>query len=217
MASPPTAGRVLLAALLVLPVGAAAVQGFAGATDTTEIEYRMERIDGTASAEQALGVNERILTCPGQRPCELEQRVLENGSVRYEGHLNDRQRYPAVNIDGEFYLPEHAERADSVVLTLRNVSARDAAEAVSVPVSDLGPAVQTAVREGSVVTDRQVGAFERGVVVAHEGDLYWNGGTTYSYQYVDWVEMGKAAAFAAVAALLLVDVGRGVAGFWREE
>lgn len=72
MSSPPTLGRVLLAALLVLPLGAAGVHGFDGAVDTTEIEYRVERIDRTATAEQALHSDERVLDCQSDRPCALE-------------------------------------------------------------------------------------------------------------------------------------------------
>lgn len=121
-----------------------------------------------------------------------------------------------MNVGGEFYVPEHEERNDSVVLTLRNVTDLEAAETVAVPAADLGPEVRTAVREGSVVTDREVGAFERNVIVAHEGALYWNAGTTYSHQYIDWREIVEAAAFAAAAVLMLVDVVRGVAAFRQE-
>lgn len=65
------------------------------------ITYRVEGISNETTARQALGLDQRVLECPSERPCAIEERVLEAGAVSYDGRVQRGQSYPVVSIDSD--------------------------------------------------------------------------------------------------------------------
>lgn len=184
--------RTLLAIALVLLGGALVANPLylypEGGGDFKKT-YHVERIENESVASQALGLSDQVLSCPGERPCALETRVLESGGVEYDGYLPpgddyshalDRKNprwYPVVRIGGETYLPE-AESADETI-ELRLVEADDteAVERAAVPADERSPEVREAVETGSVtVYGERVDAFERGEIIEHDGEYFYRAG-----------------------------------------
>lgn len=151
-----------------------------------ERTYHVEQIENeTAAAVAIIHAEDQksIVDCPGVRLCALEEQILKEGSVEYDGHLQWFEEpwtsyerpgwYPVVRIDSQPYLPEHESGEDGTVLTLTEITHMDAAKHVAVSTADRPPEVQEAVETGSVtVHGERIGAFERGEIIEHDGEYY---------------------------------------------
>lgn len=175
--------------------------------------YHVETVDDESSAMQAIGLSERVLECPVDRPCALEATIAEDGAIESEHRIRpDERRYPVVVIGDGLYRPVERYGNDTVVLDLDAVSPREAVESAAVPASEFGADVDTAVETGSVtVYGEQVEAFERGAIVAHDDEYYYRAG--YELRGGHWT----GGFGLPVARSLLLAIGGGLLAYagWR--
>jgi len=148
-----------------------------------ERTYALEQVENETMAEIAISRSERVVDCPGVRLCAAEERVLGEGSLGYDGHLQSFEEpftqyedpgwYPVVRIGNRPYLPEHESRESGTVLRLTELSPMEAVEEAAVPAADQPEAVREAVETGSVtVHGGHVDILERGAILEHRGDYY---------------------------------------------
>lgn len=170
-------GKIALVALLGIGLVLNPLYLYPDGAGHPEITYTVTEVTNESTALQALGLDERVLDCPAERPCVLEERVHEDGPVQYDGAVRKGQPYPVVRIDDGVYLPRNEVENGTTRLELEEVSPTAAAAHAAVPVEELRPEVRTAVETGSVtVYGERIEAFERGWIVEHAGDYYWNDG-----------------------------------------
>lgn len=183
-----------------------------------EVTYHVEKIENETGAEVALQRSAQVLHCPGERPCALETRILETGSVEYDGFIDDYEEarndpridedprlYPIVRIEGEIYLPESEYEDNGTILTLSNISGMDAVEHASVDAEDRSKEVREAVETGSVtVYGEHVEEFEQNLIIEHDGDYYWP--TRYQSRGGHWTAGGGLSAVR----VLLFTLGSGL-------
>lgn len=172
----------------------------------SEVTYYVDTIENETAAEAAIQSSEQVLHCPGERPCALETRVLENGAVEYDGVVDDYREdprvdhppwYPVVRIEGEVYLPESEYRGNRTILTLSDISYMEAVEHTAVDSAERSEEVREAAETGSVtVHGEQIEDFERNRIIEHEGEYYW----TYRYKKSGghWTNDGHLAAVRSV-------------------
>ncbi|WP_247003791.1 hypothetical protein [Halosolutus gelatinilyticus] len=175
--------RILVLALLGVVFVLNPVYLYPDAGGGGERTYHVDRVENEAMADGAIALSERVVNCPGVRLCAAEERVLEDGAVEYDGHVQsfderseryeDPGWYPVVRIEGTPYLPEHEYEENGTVLTLTELSSAEAVERAAVPAADLPPEVREAVETGSItVYGDQIEAFERNEIVEHDGEYY---------------------------------------------
>lgn len=143
------------------------------------ITHQVERVDDDAAAEAALLASERVLHCPGERPCALEREVLDAGAVEYELNrsVGDRRPYDVVWMDGRTYRPEETTEDGTMTLELDEIDRTSAVELAAVPAAERSDAVRAAVDTGSVtVYGDRVPAFERNEIVERDGEYYYHEG-----------------------------------------
>lgn len=144
---------------------------------SSKITYEVEEIANESTAGQALGKDERTLECPTERPCALEERVLDEGSISYDGRVQRGQSYPVIQLDGDLYRPINEDGNGTTRLELEAISPMEAVERAAVPAETQRPEVRTAVRTGSVtVYNERIEAFEEGQIIRYNGSYYWNDG-----------------------------------------
>ncbi len=147
------------------------------ASGESEITYEVAEITNEATAEQALGKDQRVLECPSERPCALEERVLNEGPITYGHDVRRGQSYPVVRLESELYRPVNDVENGTTRLELEAISPMEAVDRTAVPAENQRPEVRAAVQTGSVtVSDERIEAFERGRIIEYNGSHYWNDG-----------------------------------------
>lgn len=116
----------------------------------SEITYEVAEITNEATAEQALGKDQQVLECPSERPCALEERVLNEGAITYDHDVRRGQSYPVVRLESELYRPVNDVEDETTRLQLEPISPMEAVDRTAVPVENQRPEVRTAVQAGSV-------------------------------------------------------------------
>lgn len=140
-----------------------------------EATYEVERINDKETATTALQASEQVLHCPGERPCALEEEILDAGSVEYDlDHQEGDQRwYRVIWMDGDTYAPSETYDDETIVFTLEEVERMEAVERVAVPATERSEEVREAVETGSVtVYGEQVEDFEQHMIIEHDGEYY---------------------------------------------
>lgn len=174
-------GKIALLALLGVGLVLNPTYFYPAGGDSPEITYRVAEVSNESTAQQAIGLDERVLDCPVERPCALEERILEDGAIQYNGRIQDDQSYPVVRIGEDTYLPRNEVENRTTRLTLEEVSPQEAVAHAAVPADELRPEVRTAVETGSVtVYGEEIEAFERGWIVEYEGEYYYRNGVRLS-------------------------------------
>jgi len=207
----------LLALVLIVLLGVVLVANplwlAPGGAGQYTMTYHVDPVENESIAQQAIGLSEQVLECPGERACELERRVHEEGPIEADGPITaDERRYPVVRIDGDLYRPVVRTAGDSTVLALESLSPEEAVEAAAIPVSEFRSDVRTAVETGSVtVVGDRIGAFERGQIVEHENEFYYREASAFRGGY--WA----TAPVLPLVRGLLVAVGCGLLTYagWR--
>lgn len=147
------------------------------ASGESEITYEVAEITNEATAEQALGKDRRVLECPSERPCALEERVLNEGPITYDRDVQRGQSYPVIRLESELYRPVNDVENGTTRLELEAISSMEAVDRTAVPAENQRPEVRAAVQTGSVtVSDERIEAFERGRIIEYNGSHYWNDG-----------------------------------------
>jgi hypothetical protein len=205
--------RELLKVAIVIVVGGALVLNpvylFPDGGGEVKVTYSVSEIPADSPPEQALGIDERILQCPSQRTCALEEPLATNGSIQYEGPVYQRAPYSVVNIEGELYQPRNESGTGTTTLSLEPITAMEAVEILAIPADELGPNVQTAVETGSVTVYDEaanIPAFDRGWVIEHDGRYYWQDrvtGTTTYWERPSVVLLFRVVLWSLGIALLL--------------
>ncbi|QCC55198.1 hypothetical protein [Natronorubrum bangense] len=178
-----------------------------------ERTYHVTPIENETMASQALGLSEEVLGCPSDRPCVLEQQILEDGSVESDVPVygDDSPWYSVVRTANGTYVPERGVEDNETVLTLEEVTAMEAVEEIAVPSDERPEEVREAVTTGSVtVYSETVETFERNEVLEHDGEYYYQTRTRGSSH---WTGDGS---LAQVRALLFL-IGGGLVAYagWR--
>ncbi|AFZ73828.1 hypothetical protein [Natronobacterium gregoryi] len=148
-----------------------------------ERTYHVTQVENETMAQQALGLSEDVLDCPGGRSCALERDVLENGSVETDAFVyeSNEASYSVVRIEGETYVPESHLEENGTVLTLENVTPLEAVERAAVSTEQRSELVRETVETGSItVYGEQIGSFERNEILEHDGDYYYRHGLEWS-------------------------------------
>lgn len=158
-----------------------------------ETGYELDEIETEAEAYQALSLAESTLQCGGERPCVLERRIAEQGTVEIDDYMSDRQgyttdpsqrqdaRYTLVQFGDEFYVPETNRTGNTTVLTHRELSVLEAVDHAAIPSNQTAPKVRQAVETGSIqLFDEQISAFEQSYPISHEGAVYYVDSVRYS-------------------------------------
>lgn len=178
-----------------------------------ETTYRVTSIENEMMAHQALGLSEEVLGCPSDRPCALEQRVLEDGAVESDVPVygDDPPWYSVVVTENGTYVPVQGVEDNTTVLTLEEVTPMKAVERIAVPADERPETVQEAVETGSVtVYGESIETFERNEVLEHDGEYYYQTGVQSSPH---WTGDGGLS----LARTLLFLVGSGLLAYsgWR--
>ena len=158
----------------------------------TERTYEVTTLTDESVAEDVLLDSDRVLRCPGERACVLEERILEEGTVESEYVVERNLRYDIVGHvtagESTWYVPEENATDDGTILTLREVSATEAVEYTAVSLSDPSPEVREGVETGSVtVHGEPVETFEDRRIIEYHGEQYAAVGTRSS---THWTEDG---------------------------
>ncbi len=159
----------------------------------TEITYEVEPVPNETVAEGVVPFAEQTLSCGTERACALETEIAERGELTYEGMIQDDRgarwdpysqawdRYSLVQIDGEYYVPEHEQTGNETVLTHRQVSTMEALEHIAVPSDETSSEVLETVETGSItLLDHRIPEFERDDPVEHDGEIYFVTRRSYS-------------------------------------
>lgn len=169
----------------------------------TENTYVIEEIDDSEEAAQALSQNNQVLHCPGPRSCVLERQIVENGGVPYKGSLQNQERYSIVYLNGSFYIPTRSKNEGTNVLTLERITSRNAVRHIAVPASEFSPQIQNSINKGSItVSNKQIPAFEQGVILKNGDKYYWNRG----YRSSDKFQYRKSAAVLILVSISLISL-----------
>ena len=142
-----------------------------------ERTYDVVALTDNSSAEDALLDSDRVLRCPGERVCAIEEQIIENGSVEYDHTPGQNGYYDVVGYvaTGErtWYVPEADGTGDRTVLTLREVPPTKAVEHVAVSISDPAPEIRAGVTAGSItVHGEPIDLFEDREIIEYEGAYY---------------------------------------------
>lgn len=176
--------------------------------------YHVEQVENRAMADQALGLSEEVLDCPGDRPCVLENRILEGDSVAstVPVYTDDPPWYPVVRTANGTYIPRQKVENGTTVLTLEEVGAMTAVEQIAVPAGERPEETRKAVETGSItVYGEEIETFERHDVLEHEGDYYMH--KRYEGVGSHWTADGRLAI--ARALLSLIGSGLVAASGWH--
>ncbi len=179
-----------------------------------KITYSISEIENETVAQQALGLSERVLKCPSDRPCALESRILEDGTIESPVPVrdDDSRLYPVVQTANGTYLPEQNVRNGTTILTLTEVSAMEAVAQLAIPGDKQPTAVREAIETGSVtVYGERIAAFERYEVIEQDGDYYQRMG--YEGIGDHWTADGRLAMVRAL--LFLLGIGLVARSGWR--
>lgn len=175
-----------------------------------EQSYQIRQIENETTAGQALGLSEDVLDCEGERPCVLEQHVLEEGPVETDIYVDDSERrYSVVKIGMDMYIPEEQVEENVTVLLLEEVSKMEAVEHAAVPAEERPDEVREAIESGSItVHGEQIEGFERGEIYEYNGEYY--------HQYGGAFRAGTDYTLFVVRVLLIL-LGSGLIAFsgWR--
>lgn len=179
-----------------------------------KVTYSISEIENETIAQQALGLSERVLGCPGDRPCALESRILEDGAIESPVPVrdDDPRWYPVVQTANGTYLPEQNVRNGTTILTLTEASAMEAVAQLAIPADEQPTEVREAIEKGSVtVHGERIEAFERFEVIEQDGDYYQRMG--YEGIGEHWTADGGLAIVRAL--LFLLGIGLVARSGWH--
>ncbi|RZV05089.1 hypothetical protein BDK88_4328 [Natrinema hispanicum] len=180
----------------------------------TKRTYHVEQIENKSMANQAFGLSEKILDCPGNRPCVLEEQILEEDSVEstVPVYNDDPPWYSVVRTANGTYIPKQSAENNTTILTLEEVSAMTAVEQLAVPAGEQPEETQKAIETGSVtVYGEVIELFERHEVLEYEGDYYMH--KKYEGVGSHWTADGGLAIARAI--LFLIGSGLVAASGWH--
>ena len=164
--------------------------------------YHVEQVENK-TADQALSLSEKVLDCPSNRPCVLEQQILAEGSVESTVRVStdDLPWYTVVRIANGIYIPEKQVENNTTMLTLEKVSAMTAVKQIAVPAGEQPEEAQKAIETGSVtVYGEEIETFERHEVLEYEGDYYMH--KRYEGVGNHWTADGGLAIVRAILFLI---------------
>ncbi|WP_152421961.1 hypothetical protein [Natrialba chahannaoensis] len=136
-----------------------------------EYNYKPIELNSTDSVENALVESDRVVECPGNRVCELEQEALVDNSSNNIRQSQYESPYDVVKIDDGWYITIYDPNDQGS--QLKEVTAMEAAKTVATPAGEYSTTVQTAIENDEhTVYGKQIAAYERGEVVEYNEDIY---------------------------------------------
>jgi hypothetical protein len=142
------------------------------------VTYTLTEIESEAEAKQALSLSDDVLECPNTRSCVLEERVLEEGEVRYNGTIQNGPPYSIVWIRGLWYRPVTEVRSNSSVLTITELTPMQAVEHASIPEEEISDARIKPITGGNVtILGEPVQILEQGQIIESGSTYYYTTST----------------------------------------
>ncbi|WP_044956458.1 hypothetical protein [Halomicrobium katesii] len=187
---------------------------YPGGGGEPKVTHSISEIENETVAQQALGLSERVLDCPGDRLCALESRILEDGAIESPVSVRDDgpRWYSVVQTANGTYLPEQNVRNGTTILTLTEASAMEAIAQLAIPADERPTAVREAIETGSItVYGERIAAFERYEVIEQDGHYYQRMG--YEGIGDHWTADGGLAIVRAL--LFLLGIGLVARSGWR--
>ncbi|QLG48414.1 hypothetical protein [Natrinema halophilum] len=179
--------------------------------------YEATEIDPESDTFLQILGSDRILACPGNRICPFERNILEEETYETNAAVNTNREkilevtnyhdflgYVMVYMNNTWYLPKERVEGDTTILSLEEVSSKEAIEHAAIPAEKRPEEVLEAIETGSVtVYDTPIQSLEETAIYEHDDKYY---GIWLSSQEPHWTGSGILPAVR----LVLIFFGSGL-------